>query len=124
MKVSRQRNPVAMAPAAERRSAALTEKPRMGSILFLTALGIAAQGFLCAGIDDWINVGPQGGSSIDALEDSPGGSHRAGHLHITSKRFWPNRGYQRSRWHDQFCCESGEGRRIYYALCYRRMPNI
>jgi hypothetical protein len=59
---------------AERRSAPRTWKPKMRSILLLTALSIAAQGSLYAGINDWTNVGPVGGSffSLAADPKNPG----------------------------------------------------
>src|SRR5436190_21815094 len=47
---------------AERRSAPHVLKPILWSILWLAAPAIVAQGSLYGGIDDWTNVGPEGGS--------------------------------------------------------------
>lgn len=46
----------------EQRSDPRTLKPQLWRILLLTALAIAAQGSLYAGINDWTNIGPVGGN--------------------------------------------------------------
>ena len=46
----------------KRKSAQRTLKPKLQTILLLTALAIAAQGSIYAGINDWTNVGPIGGA--------------------------------------------------------------